>query len=412
MLMTREFLKVTDLDQVLAYRTVFPPVGVETIDLNDAVGRVLAAEVTSDIDLPDFVRATMDGYAVRASSTFGASEENPAYLALKGDVVMGGIPDFQIDPAETARISTGGMLPEGADSVVMVEHTQIIDPETIEVHRSVAPGQNIIEVGEDLKKQAVILTGGQKIRAQEAGLLAALGQRTVTVFQRPVVGIISTGDEVVAVDEFPGRGQIRDVNTYTLSGLVRQAGAVPVSFGIVRDDYDALFDRCAQALSRSDMLLISGGSSVGTRDFTVDVLSALPEPQILAHGVSISPGKPTILARSKHKAIWGLPGHVVSAMVVFVVLVRPFIDQIQGYLSHGSQHNRISAVLARNIASAQGRTDFIRIRLVEQNGTLRAEPILGKSGLIHTMLKADGLIEIDKNTEGLDEGAQVLVMPI
>lgn len=406
----KEFFKVTDLEQVLAYASDFTRVGTEEVPLEKAAGRILAENMVSNVDLPDFVRATMDGYAVKASSTFGSTEGNPGYLSVKGAVEMGESPPFSIASGEAARISTGGMLPHGADSVVMVEHTEAIDNTTIEVYKSVAPGQNVLEKGEDVRKGDTILACGRKLRSQETGLLAALGKETISVYRQPVIAVISTGDEIVPVNEIPGPGQIRDINTYTLANLVRAAGGVPVPLGIIQDNFDALFETCTTALAQSDMVLISGGSSVGTRDFTIEVLEALPDADILVHGISISPGKPTILARSRNQAFWGLPGHVVSAMVVFEIVVRPFIEHIAGLAAQHKKVVKPSAILSRNLSSAQGRVDYVRVRLVEKEGVLWAEPILGKSGLIRTMVQADGLIAIGINSEGLDKGTEVEVL--
>ncbi len=394
----------------MEYADDFSLVETEEIDLHETFERILAVDIVSDVNLPDFIRSTRDGYAVRGQSTFGASEGNPAYLTVKGRVSMGTRPTFSIGPGEAAKISTGGMLPDGADSVVMIEYTEAIDDTTIEAYRSVAPGQYVIEVGEDMKKGEIILSCGQKLRPQETGLLAAFGKERVKVYKKPVIGIISTGDEVVEINETPGPGQIRNINTYTLSGMVQKAGGIPVSFGIVQDNFDDLFDKCSQALAKSDMVLISGGSSVGARDFTIEVLSSLPESKILVHGVSISPGKPTILARAGNKAFWGLPGHVVSAMIVFEVVVRPFIEKIGGLSDQHKRKERIPALLSRNLSSAQGRIDCVRIRLIEKDGLLWAEPVLGKAGLINTMVKADGIIKIGINTEGLDKGSKVSVI--
>ena len=407
----KEFFKVKTIQEVLDHAPSFTAVETETVALADCLGRVTAEDVFSDVDIPDFNRSTMDGFAVKASSTFGASEANPAYLNIRGQIRMGGRPDFSIGPGEAAKISTGGMLPEGADSVIMVEHTDKLDDTTIEAYRSVAPGQHVIEKGEDIRHNQPALKAGTRIRPQEAGLLAACGRTETSVFRRPRVGIISTGDEVVPVDQVPGEGQIRDINTQTLSGQVLAAGGVPMVFGIVRDNRDDLMDKCRRALESTDMVMISGGSSVGARDFTVEVLDALPDTAILVHGISISPGKPTILARSGAKAFWGLPGHAVSAMVVFAVVVRPFLDRLCG-LSQTVRRFPVQAVLSRNLASAQGRVDYVRVRLVEVDGQPVAEPVLGKSGLINTMVKADGLIAIGMNTEGLEEGTTVAVMPL
>ena len=408
----KEFFKVKTLETVLNYRSAFPRVEIEKVPLLETVGRVLAEDIIADDDLPDFPRAIVDGYAVQGASTFGSSEGNPAYLTVSGSIAMGESPKLTIGPGEAARIATGGMLPHGADSVVMIEHTEVIDDTTIEVYRSVAPGQNMITIGEDIKKQANVIKQGQTIRPQEAGLMAALGKKEVAVYQKPVIGIISTGDEIISVEETPSRGQIRDINTYTLAGLIHQAGAIAVTYGIIQDNFENLFEKCKSALDRCHMILISGGSSVGARDFTVEVFSSLPDAEILVHGISISPGKPTILAKVQNKACWGIPGHVVSAMIVFARVVRPFIEYIGGKSDEKRKELRLQAKLSRNVASAQGRVDFIRVQLRIDGNQLWADPVLGKSGLISTMVKADGLIEIDINTEGLDKGTVVEVIPI
>ena len=407
----KEFFKVESIERVLAHVASFSKVDTETVALAECLGRVTAEDVYSDVDIPDFNRSTMDGFAVKASSTFGASEANPAYLSVRGQIRMGVRPDFAIGPGEAARIATGGMLPEGADSVIMVEHTDALDDTTIEAYRSVAPGQHVIEKGEDIRHTRSALKTGTRIRPQEAGLLAACGRTKITVFKQPRVGIISTGDEVVPVEQVPAEGEIRDINTQTLSGLVLAAGGMPRVFGIVKDDRDDLLDKCRRALQDTDMVMISGGSSVGSRDFTVEVLDTLDDTAILVHGISISPGKPTILARSSGKAFWGLPGHAVSAMVVFTAVVRPFLDRLCG-LPETARPFPVQAVLSRNLASAQGRVDFVRVRLIEEHGVIKAEPVLGKSGLINTMVKADGMITIGMNTEGLDQGTRVEVLPL
>ena len=407
----KEFFKVDTIDGVLSHTSSFDSVETETVALAECLGRVLAEDVHSDVDIPDFNRSTMDGFAVKAASTFGASEANPAYLNVCGQIKMGVRPDFSIGPGEVARIATGGMLPEGADSVIMVEHTDSLDAGTIEAYRSVAPGQHVIEKGEDIRRTDPALAKNIRIRPQEAGLLAACGRTQINVYRRPVVGVISTGDEVVPVDRVPAEGQIRDINTQALSGQVQAAGGLPMVFGIVKDSRDDLMEKCRRALRCTDMVMISGGSSVGARDFTVEVLDALPDTEILVHGISISPGKPTILARSGGKAFWGLPGHAVSAMVVFAVVVRPFLDRLCGR-SETVRRFPIQAVLNRNLASAQGRVDYVRVRLYDADDQIMAEPVLGKSGLINTMVKADGLIAIGMNTEGLEQGARVRVMPL
>lgn len=352
--MMKAFFNVQTIDQALGYRNNFIRMQTEAVPLSDSIGRILAEDIQSDIDLPDFARSIMDGFAVKGSSTFGASEGNPAYLTVKGTVAMGESTALKVGPGEAVRISTGGMLPAGTDSVVMIEHTEAIDDTTIEVYRSVAPGQNMVKVAEDIQKAETALRGGRRIRPQEAGMLAALGNQRVRVFKKPIIGIISTGDEIVAVSETPGPGQIRDINTYTIMGLVQDLGATAISYGIVTDDFKALQTTCTQAMDQCDMILVSGGSSVGARDFTIDVITAMPDAEILFHGISISPGKPTILARVQNKAFWGLPGHVVSAMVVFSRIVKPFIEYVGGLTQTGDKKTRLTARLSRNLVFGPG----------------------------------------------------------
>lgn len=407
----KEFFKVTSLETILELIRTFPCVGEEILPLNQSVGRILCRDVISKIDLPEFNRSTMDGYAVQARSTFGASESMPALLTIVGSVEMGKVPTVSVNAGEAVRITTGGMLPDGADSVVMVEHAQTLDEHTLEIFKSAAPLQHVAEIGEDFQKGKKILSKGNRIRPQEMGVLAALGETSVPVYRQPVVAIISSGDEIVPIEQTPGLSQLRDVNAHTLTGLARLSGGVPLYLGIARDNLDELHDLCKNALAEADMVLISGGSSIGSRDFTIDVIQGFTDAEILAHGVSISPGKPTILARSKQKAIWGIPGQVASAMVVFHVMIRPMLEAIGGLSKNllGATHEA-SAVLSRNLASVQGREDYVRVKLVHQQSQVYAEPILGKSGLIHTMVKADGLVRIDTNSEGLDKGTQVKVI--
>jgi len=408
----QDFFNVVDIRTVYGHIQSFAPVDTEMVATHQATGRVLAESVRAAEDLPGFSRSTMDGYAVRAASTFGSSEANPAYLMVMGSVSMGTLPDMTVGSGEAVKIATGGMLPAGADAVIMVEHTEEVDADTIEVYKSVAPGQHVILAGEDYPAGTAVLRAGQKIRAAETGLLAAVGRESATVYRQPVISIISTGDEVIPTAQVPGPGQIRDINSYSLAAMVTEAGCRPLSLGIVRDNFEDLRTACRDALAQSDMVILSGGSSVGTRDFTIQVINSLPESELLVHGISISPGKPTILASVGGKPVWGLPGHVVSAMVVFEKIVKPFINRIHGLAEPFPQSRGIPARLARNVPSAQGRVDFIRVRLRRDNGMLRAEPLLGKSGLINTMVQADGLIEIDSDTEGLDKDVPVSVIPI
>jgi len=400
------FFKVKSLEEVMALTGEFSPVESEKIPVSEAFSRVLSRDLVAKQDMPGFKRATMDGYAVVAQSTFGASESAPAWLDITGTILMGDIPNFTLESGQAVKISTGGMLPDGADSVVMVEHTELIDDTSVEIYKSVAPLQHVIDASEDFAKEEVVLSKGTFIRPQEEGLAAGLGFTKIEVYKTPTVGIISTGDEIIPIEAKPVPGKIRDINAYTLSGFIEEAHAEPVLYGIIKDDPDALRKAVEKALEETDMVLISGGSSVGTRDFTVDVLSALPDTDILVHGMSVSPGKPTILAKSGKKPVWGLPGQVVSAMVVLKIVVIPFLNKLRG-LKAKDRVIRIPAKLTRNVSSAQGRRDFIRVLLEKKDSQLLAKPVLGKSGLIRTMIHADGLLEIGDHVEGLEKDTMV-----
>ena len=407
----KEFFKVKPPREVLGLYAGFHPVAAEDVPLAASLGRVLAADVAAQADLPPFDRSTMDGYAVQAADTFGASESVPALLSVAGEVRMGEEARLALQPGQAVGIATGGMLPAGADAVVMVEYTQEAGPGQIEVTRAVAPWQHVVRRGEDVPAGRVLLRRGQRVRPQEVGLLAALGRIALSVYARPRVAIISTGDEIVPVEEEPPAGKLRDVNSYSLAAMAEQEGAVALRLGIVADSFEALLARCRQGLEAADMVIISGGSSVGARDFTLAVIRSFEGAKLLVQGVALSPGKPTILADVNGKPLWGLPGHVASAMLVFRTLVAPLVRQLAGRSPEMERSAPLLARLSRNVASALGREDWVRVRLVEEDGGLKAVPVLGKSGLISTLVAADGLIRIDLNSEGLDAGSLVEVFP-
>jgi len=405
------FFKVKTSEEVLELLKGFNPIGEETVFMGEGLNRVLAMEIIAGEDLPEFSRSSMDGYAVRARDTFGAVETLPALLDVTGEVLMGRAPDGIVSRGKAIRISTGGMMPDGADAVVMLEYCHSLDAGTIEVSRVVSPLENVISPGDDFKKGAVIFEKGCLLRPQDLGLLAGLGIQDITVYKRPRVAIISTGDEIVPIDQRPGPGQVRDINAYTLSAFCRQAGAEPLNLGLCRDSFSDLREMVAGGLEAADTLWISGGSSVGTRDLTVKVLESFGDMELLAHGISISPGKPTIIARIGGRAVFGLPGHAASAMVVAQVFLTPFLSRLSGERgAFEDNHFYVQAELERNIESASGRDDYIRVRLNKRDGRLFAGPIFGKSGLISTLVDAHGLVKIDRNTEGLYQGQTVNVM--
>jgi molybdopterin molybdotransferase len=375
-----------------------------------ALGRVLAAELDAPEDLPGFARSTMDGLAVRAADTFGASEGLPAYLTVRGEVLMGSPPPEEVGPGEALRIATGGMIPAGADAVVMVEHTQEVDAATVEVVRPVAPGENVVRAGEDVRAGARLLPRGHVLRPQELGGLLALGITEVPVAARLRVGLVGSGDEVVPPDRAPGPGQVRDINSYTLAALVRRAGHEPVLFGIAPDVAEAL-DRLARAaLAACDVVILSAGSSVSTRDMAAQVIHGLGAPGVLVHGVALKPGKPTILAVAGGKPVFGLPGNPVSCMVTFGLFVAPALEALSGAAPRPAPPT-VGARLTRNVASTAGREDYVPVRLLARADGLWADPVFGKSSLIYTLVHADGLVRIDLDRGGLAQGDPVDVVP-
>lgn len=405
------FFKVKTSEEALEILKGFSPCGEEDVPLGEALNRVLGNEIIVPEDLPEFSRSTMDGYAVRAKDTFGGTENLPSLLEIAGEVVMGQAPTVVVTPGKAVRISTGGMMPDGADAVVMIEYCRSLDDRTIEVSRTVSPLENVISPGDDLKKGETIFQAGCSLRPQDLGLLAGLGIEKVRAFKKPKVAIISTGDEIVPIDQRPQRGQVRDINSYTLNAFCVQAGALPVSMGLCKDSFQDLRDMVVRGLEAADTVWISGGSSVGTRDITVKVLESFDGMELLVHGISISPGKPTIIARIGSKAVFGLPGHAASAMVVAEIFLNPFLARLSGDAkAFEDNHFCVQAELGRNIESASGRDDYIRVKLDRREGRYVAEPVFGKSGLISTLVEAHGLVKVDRNTEGLYQGQVVNVL--
>lgn len=398
----------------------FAPTDTESLPLAALAGRVPASDIPSPEDLPLAGRSCMDGFAVNARDTFGASETNPAYLENSADLAVDQTPKTALQPGECARIATGGSLPAGADAVCMVEYTQSMDGSdtgrgTIEIRKSCAPGENVMLPGEDARAGEVAFSAGSPLRCQEVGLLAALGITAAQVHRRPRVGILSTGDELTEAAAPPTPGKVRDVNSHTLAALAAQAGADPAALGIVGDDLALLTKRLAQAVESSDVVFLSGGSSVGMRDLTVQAIEAQPGARLLAHGVALSPGKPTILARVGKTPVLGLPGQVTSVQVVMRVLVMPFLRHLGGEAKAFTRrpNELLHAHPARNVPSKPGREDWVRVRLEHRPGLPPlAHPLLGKSGLLRTLLQADGLMRIPADEEGVYKDSGVEVLPI
>ncbi len=392
----------------------------ETIEVTSALGRVCAEDIRAPHPLPAFPRSSVDGYAVRARDTYGASESLPAYLVLAGEVPMGAAPPFALQPGQAMLIHTGGMLPENADAVVMLEYTQQTQPAEgfaaeVEILRAVAEGENVLLVGEDVAQGQVVQAAGSRMRPAEMGGLMALGITNLRVVKKVRVGLLSSGDEVVPPSVEPGPGQVRDINSYTLAALVEQVGGQPVLYGIVGDSFAALQAAAARALAECDLLVITAGSSASTRDMTAEVIATLGPPGVLVHGVNTRPGKPTILGVCGGKAVIGLPGNPVSALVNGYLFVAPVIEKLLGVLPR--PRPVVQARLTVNLPSQAGREDWWPVRLeplpIAEQGegqTWLAHPIFGKSNLIFTLAAADGLLRIPPDATGLSAGERVEVI--
>jgi molybdopterin molybdotransferase len=399
----REFFAVRTVGEVLEGFRPGRRTPVEAVALADARGRVPAEPVRAPHDLPGFARSTVDGYAVRAADTYGASEGLPSPLDVTGAVAMGRAPDVAVAAGTAVVMPTGGVIPDGADAVVMVEHTQEAMPGTIEVMRPVAPGEGLVRADEDARAGGELLPAGRPLRAQDLGLLAAAGATEVRVHARPRVAIVSTGDEVVppATQEL-AVGQVRDASALALAALVRDAGGEPDPRGIVPDDHDALAAALRDAVASYDVVLVSAGSSVGARDVTADVVAGLGQPGIWAHGIAIRPGKPTLLADCGGVPVIGLPGNPRSALVVFRLVGMPVVRLVGG-MTQPPPAPSVRACLERDVPSAAGRLDVVQVAVCD--GV--ASPLFGASALLSVLTAADGFVVVPDDATGLPGGSEV-----
>ena len=376
----------------------------ETVSLTAAMGRVLAEDITATEYVPDFNRSTVDGYAVRASDTFGCTDSIPAVLPLQGEVLMGQGAAFVLKKGCCVAVPTGGAVPEGADCVAMLEYTEDYGDGTIGVMKSAAPGQNMIFRGDDVYPGKVILQKGRVLSSQDIGALAAIGLIKVPVVKKLTVGVISTGDELVSPDAIPGPGQIRDVNSPMLEALLAGFGVDVIRYGIVVDDEALLRKTVEKAIAQCDAVLLSGGSSVGIKDAACRIIESLGS--LLLHGIAIKPGKPTILGKAGNKPLVGLPGHPVAAYFITKLFVLPLLSQLMGRIS---EVYTTTAKITENISANHGRAQYHCCRLERRGEELYAYPIRGKSGLITTLAGANGYFCIDRDCEGLPQYAEIQV---
>ena len=403
--MSTEFFRVRRVSEALHAFAPARRTAIEDIELSAALGRVAATDLNARAPLPGFARATVDGYAVRASDTYGASDSLPAYVAVAARMAVDAPPGAQLGPGQAAAIPTGGAVPPGADAVVMVEHTSEAASGTIEVNRPAAPGDGLVEADEDVRQGQRLVPEGRRLRAQDIGLLAAAGLASVPVRKRPVVGIVSTGDELVPPNTDALRpGQVRDATALALAAIIVESGAIPEQLGIAPDEPARLRRILVDGLDRSDILVVSAGSSVGARDVTAEAVASLGEPGIWCHGLAIKPGKPTLLAECGDVPVIGLPGNPLSALVVFRLLGAPLIETVAGN-SHRSQPPTVSAHLTRDVPSAAGRLDIVQVELDGE----AASPLFGKSALLSTLALADGQVTVPEEVSGLVAGSGVEV---
>lgn len=378
----------------------------EFVPLAECAGRILAEDIPAQEYVPGFDRSTVDGYAVRASDTFGCSDSIPAILPATFAVEMGRDPEGPLPAGACVYVPTGGALPDGADAVVMIEYTEDYGDGTIGIMKPASPGANVIYKGDDVYPGKVVLTAGRRLIAQDAGALAAMGVLSVPVSARPVIGILSTGDELVPPSEVPSGGQIRDVNSVLLDVLCREIGAQTKSYGIIRDDAGLLTDALEKAIAECDAVLISGGSSVGARDATAEVIER--RGRLLFHGIAMKPGKPTILGLAGDTPVFGLPGHPVAAFFITRLFVREMIAGMTGEIL---QDLPVKARLTEAISANHGRSEAIGVRITEENGQRYATPIHTKSGLISSLAGSDGFMLISRDCEGLPAGTETDIFP-
>ena len=405
------FFTVMEIEECISHLYQADVYGVQECSIVDAIGYVLASDIYAKEDIPQAIRSCMDGYAVQSADTMGASEHNPAYLECIGSVRVDEVSDAQIQQGQCMEVVTGAILPQGADAVVMVEYTHVLGETTIAIGKSVPPQEHCMLKGEDAQKGVVALPQGTLIRSQEVALLATLGISHIPVYVKPRVSIFSTGDEIIEIEEELEVGLVRDANSYSVESMLRSLGCSTVRLPIVSDTVEDLRNHLEKALSLSDIVLLSGGSSIGARDYTIEAMQSLGDIEIITHGLAMQPGKPTIIAKRGKQYIIGLPGQMASAYCVLVALVVPFIQYCSGNKEafDRKKWNYRSAILTRNIAGTSGRETWVRVRLVEKEGIYYATPVLGKSGLLRTLVATSGVIVIPSNSEGIEDGTPVCV---
>lgn len=389
----------------------------ESVPLRSAVHRYLAEDIYSDTDIPHFTRSVVDGYAVAAKDTFGTGESSPVFLDVTGAVEMGKDCAIRLKPGQAVYVPTGGILPEGADAVVMIEYVESLDEKTIAVYKSVAPNSGLMNRGDDFRKDQLLFRKGHRITVKDVGMLAAIGKDRVEAFKKPRVSILSTGDEVIDIARTPGPGEVRDINSYTIAAFAEATGAEVCFIEKVPDVEPLLKKALEEALRESDIVLLSGGSSAGNKDMTAQVIDAMGKPGVVTHGIAMKPGKPTVIGvieteeqpgTLRDKLVVGLPGHPMAAIVAYDVIVNDFMRKY--CFCNEEEPVRIPARITENIHAGEGRETYQLVSLRRgTEGEWSAEPIHAKSGSISQLMLADGYVKISSLSEGVAAGADVEV---
>ena len=377
--------------------------GTEYVNIENCINRILGEDIYSNIDVPEFNRSTVDGYSIKVEDSHGANGSIPSIISILGEVNMGEAINFSVRSGESYYVPTGGMVPEGSNGVIMIENTEKMDETTLLLYKPISQGENIIYKGDDIKKGELALEKGRKINAEVIGVLAALGLAKVPVYCKPKFFIISTGDEIISIEEELSLGKIRDVNSYTLTALIQNIGGEVVGKSIVKDVYELLQSEVKKAIDISDIVLISGGSSVGTKDYTHKVIDSFDGKGVLFHGLAIKPGKPTIVGEANGKLVCGLPGHVVSSIIVFKALLEHFI---RDKLKSKEITPRVKAVMEHNFPSKPGLETYQMLKLKEDKGIFYGTPTFGKSGMISLLSNSQGYIIIGAHEEGINKGEE------
>ena len=377
----------------------------ETIAIGHGLGRVLSSDIVSTIDVPHFDRSVVDGYAVKLTDVQGASNAIPGFLRITGEVEMGKETICILKQGETLYVPTGGMVPAGTEAMIMIEYTEKLGEKDLAVYTNAGANENMMRIGDDIRNGELVFSRGHLLRPQDIGVLSALGYLHIEVYQPPRLSIISTGDEIIRPGETPKPGQVIDINTPALAAVAKRLGAEVISTAYASDDRQEIRSAVELGIKNGDMVILSGGSSMGEKDYTVEVINELGE--VLLHGLAVKPGKPTILGTVSQKPVIGLPGQPAAAIMVMMIVLQEFMCRYYG--QDLFKYQTVSGVLMENIHAAPGRRTFQTVSITKSENGIEVRPSHGKSGMITLLSYSDGYLEITENEEGKNAGDQVEV---